>query len=261
MLRVVAAFVIIATLSAAAGNKVLASGQASSELLDCAQKALGGPAIHTLKSFTVNGRLMRTELSGREQVYELEIRSLVPSHYLRTERWKLPRGTVTYSYGFSGERLLNDVRADGPDMEFGGSWGPDQLATEKRNAALMLMALVALPIGPVRIQPAAAAPVQHSFVGVIGDRTVIFHLAADCTPTQMTYDASVRVPEPGKQFAVPPPPKPVTVHVSLEKRRSVAGLLIPHSIVKRVGSVILERIDINLFRANPPLTPGDFVKK
>lgn len=234
----------------------------TAQALACAQAALGLRDISTLKSIQLDGRLVATQLSGELLTMTLEIRSLLPDNFLRVEGERYEEGTVRTSHGFSQTRLLTNVKTDSPKLRFGGSWGPEQLPIERRDAAVFLLELLALPLPGVEIGARVSPSSDGGWLipAHIEDRDISLHLDARCVPTELTYSGPVHLPTPGQRVSFPPPPTTMEVHVAIADRVRMDGILVPQSLIKQAGGIVLERIEITRFRKNVPLTLRDFAR-
>lgn len=231
-------------------------------------QSVGGVSLHgTLKRLVVGG----TE-AGTVREKALNITIVLPDSYLREETATLGSGTVTHTYGFRADKVLNAVRASGPDMNFGGSWGPEQLDIERAEFARLLLGSLALETSTFPVEFAhssgAVAPSSPALVlDVTGPRGFAARLFIDKNtyrPVKLTYQAPVRLPPavlPGKPMGPealtgPSPAETREVELRFSDHRSVKGIYFPHRIVKRVGDVTLDEIVCHKVIINPTSSPA-----
>ena len=124
----------------------MAAGQDASQLLDrgrraIAPKAAGRQAVDSLIiKGTVSSTAAGSTAAGSVPPRDLEIRILLPSHYLRIERG--PRSVRRA--GFSGDRLLNGVEVAGAKMNLKNGGTGLQLKEERQELQRWLLGMLCL---------------------------------------------------------------------------------------------------------------------
>jgi hypothetical protein len=225
-------------------------------LRERAWAALGSSkTIDAIAALTFKGRreslLVGGTLSGKYQPSEIAITIRPPEYYLRAETRQLDGGAVTWLSGFSGDRLLNDVRTTGAGVQFGGSWGPDQLRTERAHAARLLLGILALdtPALPVRfgaeeVPPSADYAPCALVVSGGEDFDVRLQFSANSVPRTLSYWDTVHLPgtpdADASSIGAPPAAKRLLVTLEFSDHRHVRGVLVPHRITRSAGGFVLE---------------------
>lgn len=229
------------------------------QALERVQIAVGVNGSTKLRALAMSGTVTATQMSGDRIERQLDIRALLPRHYLRIERWRRPDGTVTFLSGYSEGRLLTAVTTDSPNLDFGQPQDPSLLPRERREAALMLLGLVGVATEVVSVHDERnARGGKGSVPAKVQDREIVLHLDPKSIPIAITYTASVRLPSGGKSGTALPPPTSTEVRIAFDDRRPTNGLLLPYRITKSAAGHVLEQIDVVRYQVNPPLTTDDF---
>jgi len=242
----------------------------------------GGAGSKPVQALSLFGTLKRVFVGGSAagtfQQYALQMYIALPASYLRREIARVESGTVTYDYGFRGEVLLNRVTASGPDMQFGGSWGPDQLDTEKIEFARFILGSLGLDtaVMPLEFKVRRSGEAQRgtsTVLDVTGPRSFAAALHIDTRthrPAMLSYTAPTRLP-PAKAakaaapvvqaigtISGPPAAELRDVEITFSDRRPVNGVYFPYRITKSAAGVTLEEIAFSKVVINPTIVPEEF---
>lgn len=242
-----------------------------------------GTASQPVQGLSLSGTLKRVSvggsLAGTFRQYAIQIHIVLPESYLRREIATVESGTVTYDYGFRGGVLLNRVKASGPDMHFGGSWGPEQLDTEKTEFARFVLGCLGLdtPVMPLEFSVRPSGDGQRgtsTVLDVAGPRSFAAALHIDNhthRPVMLSYMAPVRLPPATKAAGTagpagqaagtisgPPAAEVRNVEIRFWDRRPVNGVYFPYRITKSAGNVTLEEIAFGKVVINPTIALEEF---
>lgn len=241
---------------------------------------IGAPAFRFL-SVVMEGRVRRPLIAAGGNAPSHEERALrivvrLPDHYLRQETVKGKSGGVVFSSGFAGDRLLNSVRTFGTGMNYGGSWGPEQLPVERAEfLRLLLGCMPASPPSVLTLAYGGRVEYQGARVNAIdaaaeGDfRATLLVDEATFLPAALRYRTPVRLPVPrvpedadpttgGARIPSPPPAVETLVELRYLDFRIADGVRIPHKIVKVAQGVILEEVEFTSVKVNDDVPDSAF---
>lgn len=224
-----------------------------------AQEALGGTHVTGVKSLLLQGESQSLNLANSQMSSPrlLEIRVLLPDHYLRIERTE----TTERRSGFSGETVLNAIKPLKPDVNVSGSWGPEQIKTERYTIARLLLGVLARSDMLQGLRPASASGNTITFEAPDGFAAILELDAATRVPVRLRYRSFVRFPPPaGQPIMGPPPGTDADVTVVFGERRAVAGVLLPHRITTTAKEFTLSDLRFHKIIVNPSFTRADFTK-
>ena len=269
------ALTVIATASAVAyavtthGVPRVVAQEPASELA-AARAVIGAPAaLEALKSLVLEGTIQNLShntgtLGPKER---LEIRILLPDHYLR-----VVRGTrVVRTYGFSGTTSLRGMRpvAPGP-FTVRSAPDPDAVDAERATLARLMLGIAADTgkVFPIQFRAGSAREGVRALEASGSDGFAArLDLAPESrAPLQVRYEDEVSFPVAGgternvgyARVAGMPPRENAEVALVFEDRRLVGGLRLPHRIRRVARGVTFEDITLERIVVNPPLTAKDF---
>jgi len=227
--------------------------------LASAREALGGARVTGVRSLLLQGEsqtlnLVKSQLSPPAL---LEIRVLLPDHYLRIEQTE----TIEQRWGFRGQDVLNAIKPLKPDVSVGGSWGPEQIKTERYAIARLVLGLLARPDMVPGLRPTATGRSSVTFEAPDGFAATLELDTTTHVPVRLRYRASVRLPPPpGQPIAGLPPSSDAEVTFTFDDRRAVAGVLLPHRVTTTAKDFTLSQLRFQKILVNPSLTSSDFTK-
>ena len=244
--------------AAAIGMLALASWQPAQNpdaLLGAVHQVLGGERkVAGMRSLTLHGhtRVLIGSTGKLSEPRALEIRILLPDRYLRI----VTDASSEMRSGFSGDKLLNAVRALRPGDSFGATYGPEQIGVERAWFARFMLGLLAqkTPVIPMALRLVSAASIE-----VTGPEDFAVRLDLDETtrlPLRVRYHGPVRFPQPGS--LAPPPPEQAEIIWTFHDRRDVGGLRLPHRITRTVRDITFEEMHFERILVNASLTVKDF---
>jgi hypothetical protein len=232
---------------------------APEDVLASARKALAGGQTDSVKSLRLHGRSQSLNLATAQaaEPRQLEIRILLPDHFLRIER----TDAIEWRYGFSGDVLLNAMKPLKPDVNVGGSWGPEQLKIERLTAARLVLGMLARADVLAGVRPIASDASATTIEGPDGFKAMLELDPSTRIPLRLRYQSGVRLPPPGGQpLGGPPPSTQAEVIQEFLERRAVVGVLIPHRVMTTAKGFTLSDLRFDKIVVNPGFRPGDFTK-
>jgi hypothetical protein len=224
------------------------------------REAIGGARLAALKSLTFQGEDQALNLAGGQlsAPTSVEIRMLFPDHYLRITK----TDAIEQRAGFSADVLLNVMKPLRPDVQAGpGSWGPDQITTERRNFARLAVGLLGRTDVLPGMQVTAAGANALQFDAPDGFKVTVELDPATHLPLRLRYQASVRLPFPsGQPIMGLPPAVDAEVTVAFSDRRRVGSLLLAHHLTTTAKGLTFDELRFDTVRVDPGLRPDDFKK-
>lgn len=227
--------------------------------LASAREALGGVQVAKVKSLLLQGESQALNLANSQMSppTALEIRVLLPDHYLRIDLTE----TIERRAGFSGETVLNAIQPRKPDVNVGGSWGPEQVKIERHAIARLILGLLARTDMVQGLRPAAASGDSITLEASDGFKATLDVEASTHVPLRLRYRAAVRFPPPaGQPMMGPPPSTDAEVTVAFSERRPVEGVSLAHRITTTARDLTLADLRFHRIVVNPGLRPEDFKK-
>ncbi len=243
-------------------SSVLAAAQrpqSASEAVASAREALGGTHVDAVKALLLQGESRALNLANSQMSPPtlLEIRILMPDHYVRIERTE----SMERRSGFSGQTVLNAIKPLKPDVNVSGSWGPEQIKTERNTVARLLLGALVRSDMLQGLRPVSASGHTIAFEAPDGFAATLELDAATRIPVRLTYRSFVRFPPPsGQPITGPPPGTDADVTVTFGERRAVAGVLLPHRITTTAKELALSELRFHKIVVNSGLTRDDFSK-
>jgi hypothetical protein len=227
--------------------------------LASAREALGGEQVARVKSILLQGESQSLNLANGQlsEPRALEVRVLLPNHYLRIDM----TDTIEQRSGFSGDAVLNAIKPRKPDVNVGGSWGPEQIQIERHTAARLILGLLGRTDMLQGLRPVAAS--GGTIMLETSDRFSA-RLEVDASthvPLRVRYQSAVRLPPPaGQPIMGPPPSTDAEVTVAFSDRRAVAGVLLPHRVTTTAKGFTLNDLRFHKIVVNPAFKPEDFTR-
>jgi hypothetical protein len=221
------------------------------DLLASARIAVfGGPGgIARLRSMRFTGTSTIPGEDGSMLAATVEIRVLLPDHYLRIDTGEFGRRQI----GYAGRTTLD--RLERPD----GLAAPDP-----RDSATVLMsnraALARLMFG-VAMFTSPEMPVElrtHSTpreMPVIAESLWIDAVGSDVA-AKIVLDARTRAPIRVAFFG----PDRTVLNMAFSDRRSTGGMMAPYKIVTTAGDRIVDELRFDEVTVNPSLRKADFIR-
>jgi len=247
----------------AIASSVLSAAQtrqsAPESALASAREALGGAHVAGVKSLLLQGESQALNLANSQMSPPtlLEIRVLLPDHYLRIDMTE----TIERRSGFSGGTVLNAIKPLKPDVNVSGSWGPEQIKTERYTIARLILGLLARGDVLQGLRPAAATGNTITFEAPEGFVATLELDGPTRVPVRLRYRSFVRFPPPGGQPIMGPPPgTDADVTIAFSERRAVGGVLLPHRITTTAKEFTLSDLRFHKIVVNPGFTREDFTK-
>jgi hypothetical protein len=234
-------------------------GTAPEAALASAREALGGAQVAGVKSLLLQGESQALNLANSQMSPPavLEIRVLPPDHYVRIDITE----TIEQRAGFSRETVLNAIKPRKPDVNVGGSWGPEQIKTERYAIARLMLGLLARTDMVQGLRPAAADANSIAFEAPDGFAATLDFDPSTRVPVRLRYRSFVRFPPPaGQPIKGLPPGADADVTVAFSERRVVGGVLLPHRITTTAKEFTLNELRFHKIVVNPALAPEDFAK-
>jgi hypothetical protein len=227
--------------------------------LASAREALGGAHVAGVKSLVLQGESQTVNLANSQMNPPalLEIRVLLPDRYLRIDMTE----TIEQRSGFSGETVLNAIKPRKPDVNVGGSWGPEQIKTERYAIARLMLGLLARTDMLQGLRPAAANADSIAFEAPDGFAATLELDPSTRAPVRLLYRSFVRFPPPaGQPIKGLPPGTDADVTIAFSERRAVGGVLLPHRITTTAREFTLSDLRFHKIVVNTALAPEDFAK-
>ena len=239
-----------------------------------AREALGGDAaIAGVKSLVLYG----TVLSGFDGITAqplntpktLEIRILLPTHYMRIER----DSRQEHRMGFRGGSPFVEVEAVSPDVRVSASSrppGPDVLSLFQQYLARLLLGMLgdAKDIAAVKASRSPGSVGRSdaiAFAGPNGFAATVDIDTKSALPLRVRYVDDVRYPvaltdqdRAARRMPGPWTVERVEVTISFEDRRLTGSLLLPYLIRQTAAGRRFEEIRFDRIVVNPSLTAADF---
>lgn len=223
------------------------------------REALGGAHVAEVKSLLLQGESQALNLANSQMSPPtlLEIRVLLPEHYLRIDMTQ----TIERRAGFSGETVLNAIKPLKPDVNVSGSWGPEQIKTERYTIARLILGLLARTDMLQGLRPAAANANSIAFEAPDGFAATLELDPSTRVPVRLRYRSFVRFPPPaGQPIMGPPPGTDADVTIAFSERRAVGGVLLPHRITTTAREFTLSDLRFHKIVVNPEFAREDFTK-
>jgi hypothetical protein len=227
--------------------------------LASAREALGGAHVLGVKSLLLQGESQALNLANSQMSPPslLEIRVLLPDHYLRIDMTE----TIERRSGFSGETVLNAIKPLKPDVNVSGSWGPEQIKTERYTISRLILGLLARTDVLQGLRPSGASGDTITFEAPDGFAATLELHGSTRVPVRLRYRSFVRFPPPaGQPIVGPPPGADAEVTIAFSERRPVGGVLLPHRITTTAKDYTLSDLRFHKIVVNPKFTPEDFTK-
>jgi hypothetical protein len=237
------------------------ASQPAAAALAAARAAIGvGEEGRAVRSLELNGRLrVRNQwygqLPGREWTeYALEIKALLPDHYLRIASRTSEGPAMVRRAGFSGATLLNRIERPGA-VQGSAAQAPgwDPLLSERQTFA-RLMLLVALRTDtpfPLALRPQGSSDATLEFTGRDG-----FTVHVDLDPrTRVPLRLRQQIAARAMDGRLTGDTRDFVMEAS--DRREISGVRLPFLISSRSGPGG-EEIRLDSVRLNTPLRPEDF---
>jgi hypothetical protein len=222
----------------------------------------GGRTVYSLRSLILKGRSrFVVDDAGGLAGAAVEIKLLLPDHYLRTDS----SGVLQKMAGYAGSRVLSAMHDDGA-VSYPPSALVKQILLNERLRVARLLLGAATYVGPdlgltfrsvpksvemvdPRVNARTAVTIENStaepFVTLVtGDRFAARLVVDGSTraPTQIEYTGQDKNP----------------VVVTFSDRREVAGLLMPFRIVTASNGRVLDELVFDEILVNPELSKSDF---
>lgn len=231
----------------------------SQQVFRAGRLQLGGEAsIESLHAVVMKGLARTTDERGAPVVRDVEVRVLLPGHYLRIET----ADGYERRTGFAGRALLSEIRSGSSLERPPGDMTEGLVRAERsRLARLLLGSMLATSsdlwlsfrwaarsgemsrdvIGTVSTIDTGAPPVLEVVARQFYSR---LHLSNRFVPLRVDYEA-------GGQTAI---------SIAFGDRRPVDGLLWPHRITTSRDGETIDDLFLDEIVVNPPLTEEDFVR-
>lgn len=244
-------------------NKPPATKDSAAALLEAARRALGGQeklaAVKTLllkgESRTLN-QYFGQHPDAREQytIKPLEIRALLPDHYLRIEPNVRPDGSQSYrQFGFAGSASLTVSSARSLTPEFNSSTYLQQFEFAEWMLLLFLRTDTALPL---RLGEHVRQEATLEFVGRDGFRALVELNRRTLRPERARVDIR-KVDSKGEPTGASA--GETIWHIGA--RQDVAGLSVPSRITATREGTLRSEHRYDSITINPPLSPADFPRE
>jgi hypothetical protein len=221
----------------------------------------GGKTVNQLHSLIFKGRSRFVVDGGALAGAAVEIKLLLPDHYLRTDS----AGVLQKMAGYAGTRVLSAMHDDAAVSYPPESLERQILLNERLRVARLLLgaatyvsADLALTFRSVptsvemvdpRVNARTAVTIENSsaepFVALVtGDRFAARLVVDGSTrlPTQIEYTGADKNP----------------VLVAFSDRRPVGGLQLPYHIVTTSGGRVIDELTLDEIFVNPELSKSDF---
>ena len=209
----------------------------------------GGPSgLARLRALLLKGRSRIPDSGGTLVDAMVEIRILLPDHYLRLDSGSFGRRLT----GYAATVTLNAVEGEAGRTAAGADAAVLQ-ANRSELARLMLGTLTyASEEMPLKLMtretlvemPGPADPLGVDVIGEKGFTTRLIVDAKTRMPARLTYWGADRS----------------VLTTTFEDRRNVAGLRLPHHIVTTAGDRVVDEVSLVDVAVNPPLTKATFTK-
>ncbi len=221
-------------------NAVTFAGAGADALFRQSRTAIGGDAnVASVTSLVMKGTVRVSTPDGGPPERGIELRILLPDHYVRIETAK---DWVKRS-GFSGKTLLTEIRAQGQMDRPPANLGNSLLRAERARFARLLLGVGSITTPEVWLtirQPATGTPNMLEATAQDSFMARVFY-AVSGVPLRVEYEAS------GRQIVT-----------AFGDRRPAGALRLPHTITTTLDGMPLEEITLSEIVVNPPLTAGDF---
>lgn len=246
--RHIISFPILLLAATVAGqNYVTFEGAGADRLFRQSRNAVGGEAaVVGVASLVMKGRVRVSTPDGGPPERGIEMRILLPDHYLRIE----DGGAWGRRSGFSGNTLLTEIRRGTATEKPPAQITEALLRGEKARLARLLLGMASLATPEVWLtikQPGDVTEVGSALGRVLEARNV----KADFM-SQVYYDT------PGLPLRVEYEAGARRVALAFGDRRKVGALLLPHTMTTTLNGMPFEEITLSEIVVNPPLTAGDF---
>jgi hypothetical protein len=222
----------------------------------------GGRTVYSLHTLILNGRSrFAVGDSGGLAGAAVEIKLLLPDHYLRTDT----SGVLQKTAGYAGSRVLSAMHDDAAV-----SYPPDRLVkpivlNERLRVARLLLG-AATYVGPPLALTFRSVPKSVEMVDPrVNARTAVIIENSSAEPfvalvtgdrfaARLVVDGSTHAPT---QIEYTGQDKNAVV-VTFSDRREVAGLLMPFRIVTTSNGRLVDELVLDEILVNPELSKSDF---
>jgi hypothetical protein len=231
----------------------------SQQVFRAGRQQLGGEAsIEDLRGFVMKGLVRTTDERGAPVIRNVEIRVLLPDHYVRIESAEgFERRT-----GFAGRSLLSEIRSGSSVERPPEDMTAALVRTERSRLARLLLGSLLATSSDLWLTlrwTARNAEMSREVLGTIvsvdtGAPPILDVLGKDFfsrlflnsqrVPLRLEYAAGERD----------------AITMAFDDRRPADGLLWPHRITTTRGGETIDDLFLDEIVVNPPLTGDDFVR-